>query len=125
MSFDFLEFILGVVITVVTVLVKDAVTKNTHKHKIESLYKDFEVQARVNQAQDAEIRNGREETLSLKSAVLNLRERFDDFHQMHQEEMKDIKSTMKETTKSIASLDATLKGLSKWLERVERKFEES
>lgn len=120
---EFLNFLLGVVVTVVTVIVKDAVTKNTHKHKIEALSKDLETQMEVNSKQDAEIRSSREENISLKIAVENLRDRFDEFHSMHQEEMRDIKSTMKETTKSIASLDATLQGLGKWLERVERKLE--
>jgi uncharacterized protein YlxW (UPF0749 family) len=120
----FIEFFAGVLFTIITVIVKDAVLKNTHKHNIETLNKNYEVQEKVNQAQEAEIRTNREETLALKSSMLNLRERFDNFNEMHREEMKEIQVTLKDTTRSIASLDATLKGLSKWLDRVERKFDD-
>ena len=126
MQYEIIGFVLGVLASFIAFLVKDAVTKNTHSLTIKELEKDNENLNRVNQSQDLLIQNNREELLSLKSSMLNLRERFDDFNKMHQSEMRDIQITLKEftqeTTKSMASLESTLKGISGWLQRVDSKI---
>jgi predicted nucleic acid-binding Zn-ribbon protein len=124
MIFEILPFIGGAVFTIVAVIVKDAVMKNTLQHEIRVLRTNYESQEHINKAQEARITNNREELLALKGTMLNLRERFDDLYNLQKEEVKSIQHTLNETNQRFASLDATLKGLTKWLERVEHKLEE-
>lgn len=109
---------------VVITIVKDAITKNTFKHQIQNLLNEMSAQEAINKAQEARITTNREAILELKSTMLNLRERFDDFYKIQNVEVKTIQNTLNETNQRFASLDATLKGLTKWLERVESKLED-
>lgn len=120
---EYLEFIGGVAFTVVAVIVRDAILKNTFKHNIQSLSDKMTAQENLNKAQEARITTNRETVLEMKTSMLNLRERFDDLYLLQKEEVKSIQTTLIETNQRFASLDATLKGLTKWLERVEHKLE--
>lgn len=123
MMVEWFEFFGGALLAVVTMLIRDAIMKNTFKHQIVRLNNEMTAQESINRAQESEIRTLREGTLELKTTMLNLRERFDDFYQLQKEEVKSIQATLNETNQRFASLDATLKGLTKWLERVENKLE--
>ena len=83
----------------------------------------MEAQENLNKAQEARITTNRETVLEMKASMLNLRERFDDLYHLQKEEVKSIQNTLIETNQRFASLDATLKGLTKWLARVENKLE--
>lgn len=120
---EYLQFFGGVAFTVVAIIVRDAVLKTTFKHNIQALSEKMAYQENLNRAQEARITTNRETTLEMKTSMLNLRERFDDLYILQKEEVKSIQQTLIETNQRFASLDATLKGLTKWLERVDNKLE--
>lgn len=120
---EHLEFFFGIAAAIISVFIKDAIVKTTFKHKIQTLDLSLGAQDKINKAQEAEIRTLRENSLELRNQMMSLREKFDGFYRMQNEELRTMQATLSETTQRLASLDATLKGLSKWLERVEQKLE--
>lgn len=120
---EYLEFFGGAGFAIIAVIIRDAVLKTTFKHNIQALSDKMEAQENLNKAQEARITTNRETVLEMKASMLNLRERFDDLYHLQKEEVKSIQNTLIETNQRFASLDATLKGLTKWLARVENKLE--
>lgn len=120
---EYLEFFGGAGFAIIAVIIRDAVLKTTFKDNIQALSDKMEAQENLNKAQEARITTNRETVLEMKASMLNLRERFDDLYHLQKEEVKSIQNTLIETNQRFASLDATLKGLTKWLARVENKLE--
>ena len=127
MDFALLEFAVGIGVTLVTVIIKDAVLKNTIKHQIQEIKTLLSIRVSQDEAQDAriakldaELARTREELLLMREKQTALRERVDT---MQREEIRTISETLQEVKQSYASLDATLKGLQGWLTNVAKKLD--
>jgi hypothetical protein len=126
MDFGFIEFGVGMGVTIVGVIVKDAIMKNNFKHQISALIEEMKairelenVRRKVDEKQDAEITTLREESVRMRERQANFRERLEN---LYENEIKAMQKTLIEVQQLCASLNATLQGLNGWLKRVDEKL---
>lgn len=115
-------FISGSLLTGIAMVVRDAVMKNTFKHKIQLLELSMAAQEKVDEKQDAEIRTIRENQIAFRETMHKLQENFTHFYELQRDEVKGLTKMMSENNQRMASLDATMKGIGHWLERVEERL---
>lgn len=122
MELSFLQFLAGLALGAISVYVKDAISKNSMEGRLKVIESEKELYNQTFKSHDLRITNNREEYLAQKEKVINLEGQFSKFIDMHREEMKDIQSTLRENTSTIASLDSTLKSLTGWLKRIDEQM---
>lgn len=123
MTWDILSSIVGALFTIIVIVVKDAVMKNTLKHEIKSLRDNYELRSKIDDRQDAEIKRLEAEVLSMRERQISLREKMEANEKFIFEELRGHKDAAHELAQSVAALKATLDGLQGWLKRIDQKLD--
>jgi predicted phage tail protein len=115
-----MEFIFGILLAIGTQFLKDQIFKNTMKHEFASYQEKMKVQEHVNHSQEARITTNRESIIQIQQTLQSTAERLHEFSTIQRDELKELKNIVLENNRQTASLESTIKGLAKWLERVDK-----
>lgn len=116
-----ITFVCGIIASFISTIIKDAILKNTLKTKIAHLEELESIRNRIDDRQDTELTRLREEQIMMREKLTTIRERIDS---IYDNDIKVMKEMLQDLQQSSASLEATLKGLTGWLKRVDGKLDQ-
>jgi len=112
-----ITFLIGIISTITARSLKDALAKNTLSHKADTLEKSLQHQIELVRSQDVLVRKNTEEILKLQEKQEEFYIRILDYQSNQKDEISDIKMIQGQSTKAIAQLEVTLKGLNELIKK--------
>ena len=123
---ELLSFAGGILTALITVIVKDAVSKSNTRHRIKALedwrqevnmYRGAQVE--VDKMQDAKAQRNSEDILRLREQHISLNDTFTRFHAEYREDVRETRTITTELNKTLSALNATVKGVASVIERLD------